>query len=115
VPQLITTHWAWAIAVLAIVGCSDQQTNHGCPASGVRVYVTRDGTIHLNGATVVVENFQNTLASITPPPTVVCYSRDTAAAEPHAHAVRVVDAIIALRLPVSFYTDESFATVVPME
>jgi hypothetical protein len=40
----------------------------------------------------------------------VCYSRAQAQGEPRAEVMAVIKAIMALRVPVSFYTDKTFKT-----
>lgn len=106
-----------AAATMAIVigGCAREVAEKNpCPASGARIYVKSDGTALLNGAIVEVDGFGDALAALAPAPTVACYSRDAAEAEPHPAASRVVQAIIDQRLPVAFYTDDTFKVVVEL-
>ena len=49
------------------------------------------------------------LEKLKPNLTEVCYSREDPMGEPPADMPKVLDAMAALRLPVSFYTDSSFS------
>ena len=83
-----------------------------CPESGVRIYLDRHGKVKVNGKPVSLDSLAGTLAAIQPRPTVVCYSRDDPQLEPPAQAATVMQAIMALRLPVGFFTDSTFKTPV---
>ena len=86
----------------------------GCPRSGAKVLVTALGNVTLNGAVVPVDNLATLLSALAPRPTEVCYFREKPKGEPPA-AVRIaVNAIIAAKLPITFYSDASFTTRVGM-
>ena len=104
-----------AILGLLLSGCAEQAESNPCPATGVRIFVTSAGEVSLNGAATDIGGLRDALAALSPPPAVVCYSRDDSAGEPHPAATQAVDAIIQLRLPVAFYTDGTFKTAVKME
>jgi len=88
--------------------------SRSCPDSGVRIYLHRDGSVTVNGAPVEAGKVREVLTHLVPKPTVVCYARDDPQKEPPPQAQAVVEAIIALRLPVGFFTDATFNTpVVP--
>lgn len=104
-----------AIMSMLLTGCAQQPDSNPCPATGARIFVTSAGIVSLNGSAIEVGALRDALAALSPTPTVVCYSRDDAAGEPSPAATQAVDAIIQLRLPVAFYTDGTFNTVVKME
>jgi hypothetical protein len=106
-----------ACALLALSLCAESRVcfgenamDRGCPESGVRIYLDRHGKVTVNGKAVSLESLGGTLAAIEPRPTVVCYSRDDPQREPPAQASAVMQAIIALRLPVGIFTDKAFKT-----
>ncbi len=101
------------IASVAFDGCAQKQAeSNPCPESGVRLFITSDGTVTLNGGTIEVGALHDALLALNPTPTVVCYSRDNATGEPPAAATQAMDAIIELQLPVALYTDSTFKTAV---
>ena len=89
--------------------------SEGCPDSGVRIYLDAAGVITVNGHVVPPADLPQALASLKPQPTEVCYSRANAQGEPPPGAMAVMEAIIALRLPVSLYTDGTFKTRVNLK
>ena len=103
------------LLVMVLAGCAERQASNACPDAGVRLYVTSNGVVTLNGETVEADGIGAALAALNPQPTVACYSRDSATAEPHPASSQVVNAIIQQRLPVTFYTDKTFTVAVKME
>jgi hypothetical protein len=89
--------------------------SEGCPDSGVRIYLDAKGAITVNGQIVRAADLPQALASLKPQPTEVCYSRANPQGEPPPDAMAVMEAIIALRLPVGFYTDATFKTRVKLK
>jgi hypothetical protein len=85
-------------------------TSEGCPDSAVRIYVDGGGVITVNGQVASVADLPQKLSSLKPRPTEVCYSRANAQGEPPPEVMAVIQAIMALRVPVSFYTDKTFKT-----
>ena len=86
--------------------------DRACPESGVRIYLDRHGKVTVNGKAVSLESLGGTLAAIQPRPTVICYSRDAPQLKPPAQASVVMAAMIALRLPIGIFTDNTFKTPV---
>jgi hypothetical protein len=108
---------AWALLALSLCAgsgvCFGADTiDRACPESGVRIYLDRHGKVTVNGKAVSVESLGGTLAAIQPRPTVICYSRDAPQLEPPAQASVVMAAMIALRLPIGIFTDNTFKTPV---
>jgi hypothetical protein len=68
------------------------------------------GVITVNGQVASVTNLPQTLSSLKPRPPEVCYSRANAQGEAPPQVMEVIQAIMALRVPVSFYTDKTFKT-----
>jgi hypothetical protein len=61
---------------------------------------------------MTADKVREAITSLQPKPTVVCYSRDDPQQEPPPQAEAVMEAIMALRLPVGFFTDATFRTPV---
>lgn len=104
-----------ALLTLSRVSFGESAMGSGCPESGVRIYLDRHGTVTVNGGAVALEKLASVLAAIQPRPTVVCYSREDAQQEPPAQYQAVIEAIMALRLPVGLFTDNTFKTPVSMK
>ena len=106
---------------LVLVLCSEWSTclggnamGAGCPDSGVRIYLDGHGNVTVNGKAVRLKNLGAELAALQPRPSVVCYSRDNPQQEPPAQYEVVMKAIMAMRLPVGLFTDDTFKTPIPM-
>jgi len=99
----------WALTLcIASSGVLGDTKSEGCPESGVRIYVDASGVVTVNGRAVPASRLPQTLASLMPQPTEVCYSRANAQSEPPPNAMAVMEAVASLRLPVAFYTDGTF-------
>jgi hypothetical protein len=86
-----------------------QLVNQSCPSSGIRVAVFANGTIQVNGAPVKLPQFASVLGALAAGATAVCLHRQNPdAPEPHPNMLKVLDAVIALKLPVAFYWDPGF-------
>ena len=88
---------------------------NGCPSSGARVFLSERGVVTLNGRQVEASQLKAALLSLSPKPTVVCYSRGAPAGEPHPSMPVVLEAIMSLRLPIGLFTDSTFTTPVKPE
>jgi hypothetical protein len=80
-----------------------------CPKTGARVLVTAMGIVTVNGKVVPVDNLGAVLNGLAPRPTEVCYFREKPKGDPPAAVKIAVNAIISTHLPISFYSDASFA------
>jgi hypothetical protein len=80
-----------------------------CPKTGARVLVTAMGIVTVNSKVVPVDNLGAVLNGLAPRPTEVCYFREKPKGEPPAAVKIAVNAIISTHLPISFYSDASFA------
>jgi hypothetical protein len=87
----------------------------GCPESGARLFLTAQGHVTLNGRAVEVSALKDALLTLSPTPTVICYSRENPAAQPHPAAQAVLEAMMATQLPIGLFTDETFQTPVRPE
>jgi hypothetical protein len=81
-----------------------------CPPTGARIFLRSDGSVELNGRVLAAVALAKELKAIKPTPTEACYSRANPAAEPPPTYTVVPDAIVALSLPVSMYSDSTFQT-----
>jgi len=88
---------------------------NGCPDSGAKVFLSELGVVTLNGRQVEASKLKVALLSLSPKPTVVCYSREIPKGEPHSSMPLVLDAIMALGLPIGLYTDSTFTVPVKPE
>jgi hypothetical protein len=109
----------WISALLLCVVSSitlgePQDVSESHPTSIVRIYVNAGGVITVNGNIVSAANLNHSLQSLKPTPTEVWYSRANVQGEPPPGGMAVMEAIVALRLPVAFYTDETFKTRVKL-
>lgn len=86
-----------------------------CPSSAAKVFVTAAGVIHLNGLVVSLPKLTSSLKALTPPPTAICYSRDNPMSEVPPAAMAALQAVVATRLPLSLYTDNTFTTQLRLE
>jgi hypothetical protein len=86
-----------------------------CPNSGARVFLTAQGAVTLNGKGVEASTLKSALEALKPKPTVICYSRENAAGEPHPAMTVVMDAITSTRLPIGLFTDSTFKTAVKVQ
>ena len=83
--------------------------NQVCPPSGIRVAVFSNGNIQINGALVNLPQVSSVLRTAAPRAKEVCVHRENPdAPEPHPNMLKVLDAIIELKLPVAFYWDAEF-------
>jgi hypothetical protein len=87
----------------------------GCPETGARVFLSSTGEVTLNGRPVAATELKNELLALAPAPTVICYSREDAAGEPHPSVQTVLEALMATRLPIGLFTDATFKTPVRLE
>ena len=101
-----------AIGGISIVSGAPTMSTR-CPESGTRVFVSSSGIVTLNGTVVEPENLLAALRALEPPPTVLCYAREAPIVAPQATLKLIVDALMAMRLPINFFTDASFQ--VPFE
>jgi hypothetical protein len=111
---------AYTLAALTLVSpirtvMGESGMGAACPDSGVKIYLHQDGRVTLNGSTIDAANLSAALAKLQPRPTVVCYSRDNPEGEPPPQMQQVLEAIMALRLPIGIFTDRTFKTPVPMK
>ena len=102
----LTTSVLWFLSTIVL----GNATSEGCPDSAVRIYVDGAGVITVNGQVASVADLPQTLSSLKPRPTEVCYSRANAQGEAPPEVMAVIQAIMALQVPVSFYTDKTFKT-----
>jgi hypothetical protein len=108
--------------VLALSAClsavasesSSDVAHQPCPASAVRVFLSGSGGVLLNGRSVEASRLSTELTAIKPQPTLVCYSRERPWGKPPSTVKVVLDALIALKVPLRFYTDATFTTPAPV-
>src|SRR5207244_11678191 len=85
------------------------------PAVGGSMNLGAAGVITVSGHVVPDAHLPQALASLKQQPTEICYSRANAQGEPPPGTMAVMEAIIALRLPVSLYTDGTFKSRVNLQ
>jgi len=87
-----------------------QVAGQPCPKSAVRVFVTATGGVVLNGRSIEANCFGAELTLVKPQPIMVCYSRESFHGKPPPTVPSVLDATMALKVPIRFYTDSTFVT-----
>jgi hypothetical protein len=101
------------VLAIALAGCSrsdePQTVAAPCPATGVKVFLLSDGSVVVNDKTVSSSDLKSSLDKISPRPTEVCYSRENPNSAPPPQMASVLDSIAALKAPISFYSDRTFA------
>jgi hypothetical protein len=112
-----TLQAALPVVVVSILGILMSPTSSGaaptaCPSTGAKVFMNSAGAVTLNGKQIQASALKGALAKLSPKPTVVCYSRENPAGEPHPAMQTVLDAIISMNLPVGLFTDGTFSTPV---
>ena len=99
------------VIALGLGGCAGREgatpPAATCPATAVRVVVMSGGRVLVNDRTVAVADLRRALEQMSPRPAEVCYARQNPEEAPPQMA-EILDAIAALKLPISFYTDSSF-------
>jgi hypothetical protein len=101
---------AASILAVSISSTALGAASGACPSTGARIFITSAGVVSLNGKQIPASALKDALAGITPRPTLICYSRQNATGEPPPAMQVVLDAIISMKLPISFFTDGTFAT-----
>lgn len=81
-----------------------------CPESGTRVFVSSSGQVTLNGKQVPPDKLLEALQALDPAPTTLCYAAEGPIEAPQATKKFIVDALMAMRMPINFFTDSSFKT-----
>lgn len=114
--MIIETRHAQSLAALTLLACgataqaADAAKPGACPASGARVWLQATGEVLLNGRPLAAPRLQDALSALQPRPTVICYARENAEDEPPPTMETVLEALMAQRLPIGLYTDDTFAT-----
>jgi hypothetical protein len=77
------------------------------------VWVTKDGTIEMNGVVVDLAEVERTLQRVDRSGGgTVLYGRDAASEEPHPIALKVIELVTRTRLPVRLSTKRDFSDAV---
>ena len=95
-----------ALCLASPVALADSMAS-ACPESAVRIYVDDIGIIKVNGAVIPTERVKETLASLKPKPTAVCFAPAHPPLAPR-EAVAALDAGVALQVPIYFFEDGDF-------
>lgn len=77
-----------------------------------KVWVTKDGVIQLDGKVADFAAVEQALSAIAKRDGVVFYGRDDAREEPHPNAVKIIELITALHLPVRLSSKPDFSDAV---
>ncbi|MBS0376749.1 MAG: hypothetical protein JSR73_19405 [Proteobacteria bacterium] len=79
-----------------------------CPIGAARVGVSALGAVALNGTIVPADKLAPAIRALQPPPTEICYFREPASGGKPAAVAGIVQSLISLKLPISFYADPKF-------
>ena len=103
--------------VVALAACRGRQGTN--PSAGpplnsphVKIWVSKDGTVHLDGTPTELPVLESTLAALAKQKGVVLYGRDGASEEPHPNGMKVIQMVVANRLPIRMSTNPDFSDAV---
>jgi hypothetical protein len=77
----------------------------------VKVFVHKDGAVDLNGQPATLTEVENALEAAARGGCAVMYAREAGQEEPHANAMKIMDMIVAKRLPVTLSSTKDFSDV----
>jgi hypothetical protein len=109
---------AIALAALALLGCSQTDSTSSPKKVAVQkqskleVKALADGTISVNGTGVDLHQLAQQFLLLKEAGGIVWYYRESAEAEPHPNAMRVMELVVKNKLPITFYTKPDFSDVV---
>jgi hypothetical protein len=101
-----------AAAVLLAVGMIPFIAGAAEVAPILKVIVYKDGRITADGRATTFENLKSMLAALRDRHGAVWYYREASGGEPHPNAMRVINEVIALSLPISLSTKPDFSDAV---
>lgn len=78
----------------------------------LKVAVLRDGSISVNGVAATFEQFETSLGNLAESHGSVWYYREAGAEEPHPNATKVIQAVIAHKLPIRLSTKPDYSDAV---
>jgi len=115
-------HLAFTIGVLALLaGCNTQVSTDSKKETMeqaqynldevLKIYVNDQGEITSNGDQTSLEELDTLLKAVKDKNGVVYYSRGNIAGEPPANAMEVIKLIVKYKLPLKFFTDQTFTTL----
>jgi len=78
----------------------------------VKIWVSRAGTVELDGKAVELNIVESTLATLAKQNGVVIYGRDAPAEDPHPNGMKVIQVVIANSLPIRMSTKPDFSDAV---
>jgi hypothetical protein len=87
-------------------------TQPGSDARIMKIWVTADGHIQLDGKLVELPAVEDALAALTKRQGVVFYGRDRARETPHPNGAKVIELIVARGLPVRLSSKPDFSDAV---
>ena len=83
--------------------------DQSCPPGAIRIAVFSQGRVEVNGREAAVADIPQKLDQLMKYGSVVCVHREhPESAEPHPNMIKVLDMVIARKLPVAFYWDAKF-------
>ena len=79
----------------------------------VKVFVHKDGAVDLDGQPATLTEVEKALDAATHSGSgAVMYAREAGLDEPHANAMKIMDMIVAKRLPVTLSSTKDFSDVI---
>jgi hypothetical protein len=101
---------------------SEQNTSSAPPppapspdAPSAKIWISKNGSVEINGRQVEVEAVGPMLADLAQRKGEVFYGRDAAEEDPHPNGVKVLQLVMASRLPVRMGTKRDFSDAVSLD
>jgi hypothetical protein len=77
-----------------------------------KIWVSKNGAVEVDGKPADLDLVESTLATLAERKGVVLYGRDGATEEPHPNAMKVIQMVVAHRLPIRMSTKPDFSDAV---
>ena len=111
-----------AIVLVSIIGCNAQTNKEKNRNEQVqlnekdviKIYVNKNGLITANGNHIALPELDKELEELKNKNGTVYYSRDDIANNSPEESMKVMELIVKYKLPMKFYTDQTFTTPVKL-
>jgi biopolymer transport protein ExbD len=84
-------------------------------APNVKIWISKTGSVEIDGKLVEIESVGPVLAELAQRKGEVFYGRDAVEEDPHPNGVKVLQMVIASRLPVRMSTKRDFSDAVSLD
>jgi hypothetical protein len=121
-PKMKIPTVAMVVVLGGMVACkaSERQSTAAISSAGelfadaprVKIWISKSGAIELDGQPADLQMVESRLASLAQQKGVVFYGREAAAEDPHPNGPKVIQMVIANRLPIRMSTKRDFSDAV---